>query len=411
MSDIVRRPRHENTLRAEIAEVLNVFSKAITAEDIAFSIARSVCNLTSARSVVYVAVVNGVDDNSPVAVGTYGSSAMFLDYEYWKATTAEGMNFGTFKSVAEALGWKDMDSEYVLEPNDRISEGSKLYCRKISDGYGIFLGYLCIESAFNPFEYSGFDDALLVMSIGALRYFQAQGKYGSHSVILQKIIHDFNGSMSVIGLQNELLKLKSNIENHFIEAQERIKSALKKADSSVRSLNEFSHLFFPDTADEISNFTASLPGIALNAAFSSLTLNPEQIAKIHVSNTVPEFDRVRVQGVVLYWIYRALLNAWAHPFLGGESKELEVFVDLKKTEGEGEFVDLSISRGNVKRRDVWLDMNEAPAYGAILNQVKLVPPVIILEKIINLFGGFLVIEKTDSARSMSIRFPIYKEQY
>jgi hypothetical protein len=56
-------------------------------------------------------------------------------------------------------------------------------------------------------------------------------------------------------------------------------------------------------------------------------------------------------------------------------------------------------------------MNEAPAYGAILNQVKLIPPVIILEKMINLFGGLLVIEKTESARTMSIRFPIYEEKH
>jgi len=38
MSDDVRRPRHESTLRAEISDVLNVFSKAATAEDIAFAI-------------------------------------------------------------------------------------------------------------------------------------------------------------------------------------------------------------------------------------------------------------------------------------------------------------------------------------------------------------------------------------
>ena len=411
MSDDVRRPRHESTLRAEISDVLNVCSKAATAEDIAFAIARSVCNLTRARSVVYVAAINGVDVNSPIAVGTYGSSAMFVDYEYWRATTEKGMSFGTFKAIAESLGWNDFETEFVFESEERISEGSKLYCRKISDGYGIFLGYLCIESSFNPFDYSGFDGALLVMSIGALRYFQAQGKYGSHAVILQKIIHDFNGALSVVGLQAELLSLKSNIEDHFVEAQERIKSALKKADTSVQSLNEFSHLFYPEGADESADFSVSMPGIALSAAFSSLTLNTEQIAKIHVSKTVPDYERVHVKGVVLYWIYRALLNAWAHPFLGNESKELEVFVDLKKIEGEGGFVDLSISRGSVEHRDVWLDLNEAPAYGAILNQVKLIPPVIILEKMINLFGGFLIIEKTGSARTMSIRFPIYEEQY
>ena len=410
MSKSEPRARPESILRREISEVLHIFSKAVTAEEIAFSIARSVCNLTRARSVVFVAALEGTNEESPVAVGTYGSSAMFLDYEYWRATTEQGMSFGTFKSVAESFGWKDFDSEFVLDSGGRISEGAKIYCRKMSETYGIFLGYLCIESAFDPFNSAGFDDALLVISIGALRYFQAQGKYGSHSVILQKIIHDFNGSMSVIGLQNELLKLKSNIENHFVEAQERIKSALKKADLSVRSLNEFSHLFYLESEAVGGHFSASLPGVALSAAFSSLTLTSDQLSKIHITKTVPEYERVRVQGVVLYWIYRALLNAWAHPFLDSESKETEVFVDLNRTAENPGFIDLSISRALGLKRDVWLDMDQAPAFGAISSQVKLIPPVIILEKIVNLFGGFLLVDKTDFARSLTIRFPCYEEE-
>ena len=409
MSDVHRRARHDSILRAEIAEVFHIFSKAATAEDVAFAIARSVCNLTRARSVVYVAAVEGVSEESPVVIGTYGSSSMFLDYEYWRATAEQGMTFGVFKSVAESFGWKDLETEFVFESGERISEGSKLYCRKIIDAYGIFVGYLCIESNFDPFDYSGFEGALLILSVGALRYFQAQGRFGSHAVILQKIIHDVNGSLSVVGLQAELLRLKSNIEDHFVEAQERIKSALKKADASVRMLNEFSHLFYPESTDGRGDLFASMPGIALGAAFSSLTITPDQISKIHVNNTIPNYERVRVQGVVLYWIYRALLNAWVHPFLGPESAVREVFVDLRRTEGNPGSVDLVISREIGLQRDFWLDIDQAPQFGVISEQVTLIPPVVILDKTVKLFGGFFTMEKAESARAMTISFPCYED--
>jgi hypothetical protein len=331
MPDADRRARHENTLRAQVSEVLTTFLNAVSAEEVAFSIARSVCNLTRARSVVYIAAIEGTSESSPLAIGTYGSSSMFMDYEHWRATAEQGMSFGTFQAVAEGFGWRDLDSEFVLEHEERISEGSKLYCRKVSDQYGIFVGYLCIESSFNPFEYSGFDGALLVMSIGGLRFFQARGKYGSQAIILQKLIHDINGSLSVIGLQSELLRLKSNIENHFVEAQQRISSALKKADSSVRSLNEFSHLFYPESTDKASDGPSSLPEVALSAVFSSLSLTADQLSSLHLHKDVPEYERVAVKGIVLYWIYRAVINAWANPFLAEEKKEVEVFLDLKKS--------------------------------------------------------------------------------
>lgn len=409
MSDVHRRTRHDNILRAEIAEVFHIFSKAASAEDVAFAIARSVCNLMRARSVVFVAALEGTSNESKVVVGTYGSSSMFLDYEYWRATAEQGMTFGIFKSVAESIGWKDLETEFVSDSEKRISEGSKLYCRKITDSYGIFVGYLCIESEFHPFDFSGFEGALLVLSIGALRFFQAQGQFGSHAIILQKIIHDINGSLSVVGLQAELLKLKSNIENHFFEAQERIKSALNKADASIRMLNEFSHLFYPDSAHGRGDHSFSMPGVALSAAFSSLALSQDQISKIHLNNTIPNYERVRVQGIVLYWIYRALLNAWVHPFLDSESRELEVFVDLKKTEGNPGSVDLVISRETALLRDFWLDLEQAPQFGPISEHVMLMPTVVVLEKTTKLFGGFFTMEKTESARSITFGFPCYEE--
>lgn len=409
MSDVDRRTRHENILRAEISEVLEVFSKAASGEDIAFSIARAVCNLTRSRSVVYVAALNGKDESSPLTIGTYGSSAMFVDYEYWKASSSNAMTFGTFSSIASKFGWNDLDSSFVSEYDARISDGAKLYCQHIVDVFGIFSGYLCIESSFNPFEFLGFDDALLVMSIGALRFFQAQGKFGSHTVILQKIIHDINGSLAVVALQAELLRLKSNIENHFVEASERIQSALSKADNGVRRLNEFSNLFYPElqTADEKGNY--SFPSIAISAAIASYGLTADQLAKMHLNISVQDNERVRVNGVVLYWIFRGMLGAWANPYLGTDDKDVEVFVDLRKTEEEPRFINLSISRKLGIAIDSFIDLSEDLAYGAVENKVVLFTPIVIMERIVKLFGGKSSVATVGNARVMTLGFPCIVE--
>jgi hypothetical protein len=60
-------------------------------------------------------------------------------------------------------------------------------------------------------------------------------------------------------------------------------------------------------------------------------------------------------------------------------------------------------------RDIWLDMDQVPDYGAMPNVVMLMPPIVTLEKMVNLFGGHLTVEKTDSARSITIGFPCFTE--
>lgn len=409
MGGIEHRIRQEDILRSEVSEVLNSFMNAVSAEEIAFSIARSVCNLTRARSVVYIAALEGIHDLSPLAFGAYGSTSMLTDYETWKLNAKADANFGSFAAFAKSFGWKDFDEEFVQVTNGQMSEVSRLYCRRISDHFGIFTGFLCIESHTDPFEHSDFDNALFVVSVGGLRFYQAQGNYGSQAVILQKLIHDINGSLSVIALQSELLRLKSNVENHFVEAQQRIKSALNKADASVKSLNEFSHLFYPESSQGSGLVSSAFPEVALNAALSSLALNSEQLSKIHINNAIPGYERVSVKGIVLYWIYRALVNAWFHPFLRSESGEMDVLVDLIKTEGEPGCVDAVFSGTLGIDGDFWLGMEQVPEYGVMSNQVMLMPPVIILEKMINLFGGHLILEKTDSARSITVCFPSFTE--
>lgn len=405
MSDTQPRMRHDSTLRAEISEVLHIFSKATSADDIAFSVARSVCNLTRARSVVYVAAIDGIDDSSPLTIGSYGSTSLFMDYEYWRAESEEGMNYSTFKSIAHQFGWHDLDSEFVLESPERLSEGAKLYCRKISDIYGIFTGYLCIESAFNPFEFSGLDAALLVLSLGSLRFFQARGQYGAQSVILQKIIHDINGSLAVIGLQSELLVLQSNIENRFLDAQERIQSALKKADQNVQRLNEFSHLFFPERQDAEGHKSSSSPKLALNAAIASLRFTSDQMSKFHVNVAIPDFDRVQVEGIVLYWIYRATINAMTNRFMESDVEPEDVFIDLQKSKDVNECVVLSVSRKASLPVDEFMNPYRVVPYGAVNGQLVLMPPLQIMESIARLYGGIAGIETLQQARVLSIGFP------
>ena len=410
MSSTEHRVRHEATFRNEVTGLLGTFLNAVSAEEIAYSVAVSVCNLTRARSVVYIAAIDGTSDSSRLAIGTHGSSSLFIDYEYWRASAEQGMNFGTFKTVAESFGWKDLDSEFVLESKEGISEDSKLYCRKIEDPFGMFLGFVCIESSFNPFEFTGFDDAAFVMSVGALRFFQAQGRYGSQAVILQKLIHDINGSLSVIGLQAELLKLRSNIENQFVEAEQRIKSALNKADASVRSLNEFTHLFYPESLSATGSTPTSIPEVALSAAFSSLAFTADQLSKFHVTKSISEYERVRVPGVVLYWIYRAMLNAWAHPLFENELKETDVFIHLSKSDEKTGFVNLTSSRRLGLKRDAFLDLESFSETESFPNRVMLMHPVLVMRRIMELFGGMVTFEKTNLARKMTLSFPSYEEK-
>jgi hypothetical protein len=104
-----------------------------------------------------------------------------------------------------------------------------------------------------------------------------------------------------------------------------------------------------------------------------------------------------------------LINAWSHPFLGSESRGVDVFVDLKKTEGDPGSVDITFGRALGLGGDFWLSMEQVPEFGVMSNQVLLMRPIVILEKMIKLFGGLMTMEKTETARSMTISFPCFKE--
>jgi hypothetical protein len=216
--------------------------------------------------------------------------------------------------------------------------------------------------------------------------------------------------LSVIGLQAELLKLRSNIENQFVEAEQRIKSALNKADASVRSLNEFTHLFYPESLTVAGSTPTSIPEVALSAAFSSLAFTADQLSKFHVTKSISEYERVRVPGVVLYWIYRAMLNAWAHPLFENELKETDVFIHLSKSDENTGFVNLTSSRKLGLKRDAFFDLESFSETESFPNRVMLMHPVLAMRRIMELFGGMVTFESTNLARKMTLSFPSYEEK-
>ena len=369
MPDSQRRLRHVAVQRAEISEVLRSLSLAGTAEDIAFTIARSICRLSQVQSVFFIAALDGTEDESLLTIGSFGSGKLSMDYEYSRATNLEKTTFGELRKFAASFGWKNLDYAFAYEFTDGKNLGSRFYCRKVADSFGIFTGFLVIKSEVDPFEGSYFNASMLVLAIGSLRIAQSRNEYGAQSVIMQKIVHDINGSLAVIGLQSELLHLKSNIEDHYVEAQKRIASALKKADDNVRRINEFSHLFFAEkqTAKEFKN--SCIAAVALRAALSSLPISSEALSNIYISISVDDAVRVGIEGTPLYWFYRAVIAAWAAPGTWGDWDPIEMSVELRLGGAENELVSLIISRRFGLEIHCFLDATRDSPFGALENKL------------------------------------------
>jgi len=405
MSDNKNRLRHESVQRAEVSELMRSLSVAQTGDDVAFTIARSICRLSRAQSVFFMAALDGTEDHDVLTVGSFGSGPLSMDYEYLRARDENEFTFGDLKKFAANFGWTNLDHAFTYDFSDPKNAYSKFYCRKVVDVFDFFTGFLIIKSEIDPFDEREFEASMMVLAMGALRMAQSQGEYGSQSVIMQKIVHDINGSLAVIGLQSELLHLKSNIEDHYVEAQKRIASALKKADDNVRRINEFSHLFFAEkqAAKEFKN--SCIAAVALRAALSSLPISSEALSNIYVSISVDDAVRVGIEGTPLYWFYRAVIAAWATPGTWGDWDPFEMSVELRLGGAENELVSLIISRRFGLEIDRFLDATRDSPFGAIENKMVLIPPALLMEKVVTLFGGQSLVETSGGFRSITITFP------
>lgn len=404
MSDNKNRLRHESVQRAEVSELMRSLSVAQTGDDVAFTIARSICRLSRAQSVFFMAALDGTEDHDVLTVGSFGSGLLSMDYEYLRARDENEFTFGDLKKFAANFGWTNLDHAFTYDFDDPKNAYSKFYCRKVVDVFDFFTGFLIIKSEIDPFDEREFEASMMVLAMGALRMAQSQGEYGSQSVIMQKIVHDINGSLAVIGLQSELLHLKSNIEDHYVEAQKRIASALKKADDNVRRINEFSHLFFAEkqAAKEFKN--SCIAAVALRAALTSLPISSEALSNIYTSISVDDTVRVGIEGTPLYWFYRAVIAAWAAPGTWGDWDPFEMSVELRLGGAENELVLLIISRRFGLEIDRFLDATRDSPFGALENKMVIIPPALLMEKVVTLFGGQSLVETSGGFRSITITF-------
>ena len=405
MPDSQKRLRHVAVQRAEISEVLISLSIAGTADDVAFTIARSICRLSRVQSVFFIAALDGTEDENLLTIGSFGSGKLSMDYEYSRATSLEKTTFGELRKFAASFGWTNLDHAFAYEFTDGKNVGSKFYCRKVVDSFGFFTGFLVIKSEADPFEGSEFNASMLVLAVGSLRMAHSRNEYGAQSATMQKIVHDLNGSLAVIGLQSDLLHLKSNIEDHFVLAQQRIKAAIDKADANVRRINEFSHLFYPENESGNEFPKTSIAAVALRSALSSLPIAPERMADIDSSISVDDNVRVGIEGASLYWLYRGIVGAWANPMVWGDVEPFKMSVELRLGGAEKEFVTLIISRKSGLEIDRILDASCKSPFGTLENEIVLVPPALLMEQLVTLFGGHSLIETSGGVRSVTINFP------
>lgn len=405
MTDSQKRLRHVSVQRAEISEVLLSLSVAVTADDVAFTIARSICRLSRVQSVFFIAALDGTEDENLLTIGSFGSGKLSMEYEYLRAMNLEKTTFGELRKFAASFGWTNLDHAFEYGFEDPKNVKSKFYCRKVVDLFGFFTGFLVMKSEVDPFEESEFNASMLVLAMGALRMAQSRGEYGSQSVIMRKIVHDLNGSLAVIGLQSDLLHLKSNIEDHFVLAQQRIKAAINKADANVQRISEFSHLFYAEGENGNEFKKSSIVAVALRAALSSLPITPEIMSNIDVSISVDDNVRVGIEGAPMYWFCRALIAAWANPIVWGDLDAFKMSVELRLGGAENELVTFIVSRKFGLDIDRVLDASRNSPFGTLENKIVLIPPALLMEQVVTLFGGHSLIETSGGVRSVTINFP------
>jgi len=403
--DSQKRLRHVSVQRAEISEVLRSLSVAGTADDVAFTIARSICRLSRVQSVFFIAALDGTEDENLLTIGSFGSGQLSMEYEYLRAMNSEKTTFGELRKFAASFGWTNLDHAFEYGFEDLKNVKSKFYCRKVVDLFGFFTGFLVMKSEVDPFEESEFNASMLVLAMGALRMAQSRGEYGSQSVIMRKIVHDLNGSLAVIGLQSDLLHLKSNIEDHFVLAQQRIKAAINKADANVQRISEFSHLFYAEGENGNEFKKSSIVAVALRAALSSLPITPEIMSNIDVSISVDDNVRVGIEGAPMYWFYRALIAAWANPIVWGDLDAFKMSVELRLGGAENELVTFIVSRKFGLDIDRVLDASRNSPFGTLENKIVLIPPALLMEQVVTIFGGHSLIETSRGVRSVTINFP------
>jgi len=344
-------------MKRETLELLRQFTLAVNDEDLIRAAIKAICSYTRSIGGFYVSCVQGSADEDVVQVAAAGISQPFILFD---------------------------------ELNESLTEAKNI------------IGFIGLENFSSPFKEPKLEGILVLLTAIDVRLRIAQGSFSSQGVIVNKIIHDVNGGLSIIGLQNEMLSLETGKAGDTKIVRNRIKTGLQKVDEAVTKLHDFSAIFF--NQQQVSQQT-SIKSI-LNAALISIPIGADLKSKIHVSTDGIEHEGVDLDVIVLYWLYRTVIAAWANPDLWDPSDPTEMFIDLEYGPTKTECVHLVLSRDVNSSIDKGMLGLFGFNHGLTQEGLVIMSQAFALNYWVSLYGGASTFAESGGVRRITVCVPL-----
>jgi hypothetical protein len=389
-------------MKRETLELLRQFTLAANDEDLIRAAIKAICSYTRSIGGFYVSCVQGSADEDVVQVAAAGISQPFILFDELNESLTEAKTLGQFRGWIANIGWKDISRPCEILATNSNFVGSSLYCLPVRNVDNDIIGFIGLENFSSPFKEPKLEGILVLLTAIDVRLRIAQGSFSSQGVIVNKIIHDVNGGLSIIGLQNEMLSLETGKAGDTKIVRNRIKTGLQKVDEAVTKLHDFSAIFF--NQQELSQQT-SINSI-LNAALISIPIGADLKSKIHVSTDGIEHEGVDLDVIVLYWLYRTVIAAWANPDLWDPSDPTEMFIDLEYGPTKTECVHLVLSRDVNSSIDKGMLGLFGFNHGLTQEGLVIMSQAFALNYWVSLYGGASTFAESGGVRRITVCVPL-----
>ena len=389
-------------MKRETLELLRQFTLAANDEDLIRAAIKAICSYTRSIGGFYVSCVQGFADEDVVQIAASGISQPFILFDELNESLTETKTLGQFRNWISNVGWRDILLPCEIAVLNSNFVGSSLYCFPVRNMDNDLIGFIGLESFSNPFTDPKLEGILVLLTAMNVRLQIAQSQFNSQGVIVNKIIHDVNGGLSIIGLQNEMLSLGTDKTGDTQIVRNRIKTGLQKVDEAVTKLHDFSAIFF--NQQQVSQRT-SVKSV-LNAALISVPIGADLKSKIHVSTEGIEYEGVDLDVIVLYWLYRTVIAAWANPDLWDPSDPTEMFIDLEYGSTEKECVHLVLSRDVNSSIDKGMQGLFGFNHGLTHEGLVIMSQAFALDYWVSLFGGSSTFAESNGVRRITVCVPL-----
>jgi hypothetical protein len=389
-------------MKRETLELLRQFTLATNDEDLIRAAIKAICSYTRSIGGFYVSCAQGSTDEGVVQIAATGISQPFILFDELNESLTGAKTLGRFRDWIANIGWKDISLPCEIVALNSNFVGSSLYCFPVRNVENDIIGFIGLENFRNPFTDSKLEGILILLTAIDVRLRIAQGSFSSQGVIVNKIIHDVNGGLSIIGLQNEMLSLGTDKTGDIQIVRNRIKTGLQKVDEAVTKLHDFSAIFFNQQQTPQSTSVKSI----LNAALISIPIGADLKSKIHVSTDGIEHEGVYLDVIVLYWLYRTVIAAWANPDLWDPSDSTEMFIDLKYGSTKMESIDLVLSRDINSSIDIGMKGRFGFNHGLTHEGLVIMSQAFALNYWVSLFGGKSSFSESNGVRRITVSVPL-----